>query len=124
MSWDCTGEPPPELITTATATRLGFSKALLIIFLVFFKLRAFFLPISPSRTITDTVGFFFTNDDKQLMVRLLSNCAEVFLSVITWICSNLHQVFFISFDIRIFWCDSDLCKNVCETSTVFQGCIT
>ena len=93
MSWDCTGEPPPELITTATATRLGFSKALLIIFLVFFKLRAFFLPISPSRTITATVGFFFTNDDKQLMARLLSNCAEVFLFVINWICSILNKYF-------------------------------
>ena len=54
MSWDCTGEPPPELTTKATATRLGFSNAFLIIVFVFSKLSDFFLPIWPSKTMTDT----------------------------------------------------------------------
>ena len=66
MSWDCTGEPPPELTTKATATRLGFSNAFLIIVFVFSKLSDFFLPIWPSKTMTETVGFF-RRDGTQLM---------------------------------------------------------
>ena len=59
-----------ELICKAMANRFGFLNAFSIFFLIFFRLRDFFWPISPSRTITDTLGFVFEKEDNQFMAQL------------------------------------------------------
>ena len=61
MSWDCTGEPPPELMSIATATRLDLSNASSISTLVFSKLRASPSPILPLKAMTDTVPWTSTS---------------------------------------------------------------
>ena len=70
MSDDCTGDPPGELISSATAAGFPFRKAFSITgpMVASFNAPRLPLPIRPDKRITATVGRFCKNGKPRIMI--------------------------------------------------------